>query len=65
MMEYLKFNSQKTHDLCLEAVRKDGFALKYVPEEYKDLNLCLTALHNDPNAIEWVPEKFNSLIEKL
>ncbi|MDR0556698.1 MAG: DUF4116 domain-containing protein [Treponema sp.] len=42
----------KTAELCLEAVRQDGWALKYTPEALKTAELCLAA------ALKFVPEAF-------
>jgi len=46
-----------TAEEALEAVKKDGLTLQYVPEKLKTLELCLEAVKNRPTAIEQVPEK--------
>jgi len=46
--------------LCLEAVRKIGSTIMFVPEEHKTEELCLEALKNDilNKAHKYVPEKY-------
>ena len=48
--------------MCLEAVKNDGDALEFVPEQYKDAIMSLTALYSNKNAIKWVPEQFKNLM---
>jgi len=50
----------KTAQLCLEAVMKNGYALKYVPEEFKTAELCLEAIKQNGNALEYVPENLKT-----
>jgi len=50
----------KTAQLCLEAVKKNGYALKYVPEEFKTAELCLEAIKQNGNVLEYVPENLKT-----
>jgi len=47
---------------CLEAVRKDGSALRKIPEEHKTWQLCVTALQDDSNGsiLDYVPDTFKT-----
>ena|GEM_PF-1303318 len=48
----------RTKEVCLAAVRKDGFALGHIPEEFITEELCLELLRHFPYALGDIPEKF-------
>jgi hypothetical protein len=52
----------KTYELCLEAVKNKGYALKDVPEQFKTYKLCLEAVKNNGNALEYLPKKLFNLL---
>lgn len=47
--------------ICLAAVKQNGIALQYVPEEYINEELCEIAVTNKGNAIMSVPDKFKTI----
>ena len=44
----------------IEAVKSDGGALLYVPEELKTLEICLEVVKSDGIALEYVPEELKT-----
>ena len=46
---------QRTAEIYLNAVEKDGRELKYVPKKLKTKGICLAAVQNDGSALEFVP----------
>ena len=46
---------------CIEAVKSDGGALLYVPEELKTLEICLEVVKSDGRALEYVPTVIKSI----
>tara|TARA_R110000851_G_scaffold2612_2_gene10660 strand:+ start:1393 stop:1611 length:219 start_codon:yes stop_codon:yes gene_type:complete len=44
-----------SEDEALEAVKQDGFALRYVKEQTQDI--CLAAVKQDVDALQFVNEK--------
>ena len=48
--------------ICLEAVRKDGWVLKYVPEKLKTAKLCNVAVKTDGYAIKYVPKNLKAAV---
>ncbi|WP_461247469.1 DUF4116 domain-containing protein [Treponema sp. R6D11] len=55
--------NMKTEALLFDAVRKNGWALEYVPEELKTRELCLEALMHtqSKNTIQFLPKKFKTV----
>lgn len=47
----LKYIKNKTSEICLEAVTRNGLALAATPKELRTSEMCLTAIDNDPNAL--------------
>ena len=45
-----------SYEICLEAVKQNGDALRYVPEELKTSEICLAAVEQDGWALLYVPE---------
>lgn len=52
----------KDRCFCLEAVKINGHALKFVPLNIIDIQICIAAVENNKNAINHVPSKFRSEI---
>ena len=50
----IKHIKEQSYELCLTAVRQDGYALKYVQNEFKTYDLCLAAVQQDGMALEFV-----------
>jgi hypothetical protein len=52
----------KTLQMCLEAVRRDGYgsAFMYVPDNHKTPELCLMAVRQSGFALKRVPEKYKT-----
>lgn len=46
-----------TREVCKTAVSKNGFNLRYVPEQYRDIDMCLAAVHSDGAALIDVPKQ--------
>ena len=55
----LKFIPEKYRDynICLEAVKQNGFALYYVPKELRTKELCEIAVQQNGYALEYVPDE--------
>ena len=51
----IKHVTEQTQELALLAVRDDGYALKYVKDEFKTAEVCLIAVQNDGIALQFVP----------
>ena len=47
-------------NVCLNAVRKQGWALQFVPEELKTPELCLAAVTQHAWALQFVPEELRT-----
>lgn len=45
----LMHNDLQTYEMCLEAVKQDGCALKYVKKELQTYEMCLEALIHGSN----------------
>ena len=56
----IKRIENQTLELALLAVKDDGYALKYVKEEYKTPEVCLIAVQNDGMALQFVPESIRT-----
>ncbi len=50
---------ERTYEVCLEHVKKDGWNLTEVPDEYITYEMCLTAIENGAS-LEDVPEVFRT-----
>jgi len=50
----------KTAEVCLEAVKQNFYALKYVPDESKTYEMCLIAVKQNVGAFRFVPETFKT-----
>ena len=49
-----------SYEICLEAVKQDVDALRYVPEELKTPEICLEAVKRDGGALDLVPEELKT-----
>jgi hypothetical protein len=55
---------QRTAEVCLEAVRREGLALCHVPEERRTAELCLEAVRRDGRALCYVPEELKDAVKE-
>lgn len=46
--------ANKTYEVCLTAVRANGFAVRLVPDSLRDREMCLTAVNQNGKAIAWM-----------
>ena len=53
--EEIEFEQWSDVKFCLEAVKKDGYALQYVKEQTD--TICLEAVKNNGYALQYVKEK--------
>ena len=53
--------NSKHPEVCMEAVRNDGYALSYVPEEIKTAEMCIEAVKNSGTPLKYVPEEMRTL----
>jgi hypothetical protein len=50
----------------MAAVKQNGNALYYVPEELRDYNICIAAVKQNGEALEFVPKELRlRIIEEL
>ncbi len=55
-----ELNPDEKVRFCLEAVKQDGLALKYVPENLKTAKLCLAAVKSEGCALSDVPKNLKT-----
>ena len=48
--------ARRTEEICLEAVRQDGYALLYVPNSVQTEEICLESVKQNCDALVYVPE---------
>jgi len=53
VVEFAK--GSKFRGICLEAVRRNGYALGYVPDALLDREMCLEAVRQNGDALQYVP----------
>ena len=51
----LQFVKEQDKEICLAAVKRNGFALKYVEKQDKDI--CLAAVKQNPKAIMYIRDQ--------
>jgi hypothetical protein len=51
-------------ELCLEAVKQNGDALKLVPDEFCDKEICLKAVRQNGDALKLVPDELQHICSK-
>ena len=49
-----------SYDQCLAAVKRDSWALEYVPEEFKTLEMCLAAIKQNGWTLRYVPKELKT-----
>ena len=54
-MYYNLYNTIRTHELWLVAVKQNGLVIQFVPKEHRTLDLCLAAVLRDGKALQFVP----------
>lgn len=54
-----RFYPNKTYELWLKYIAKDGKLLFYVPDEFLTYELCLMAINNNPEAEKYLEENDN------
>jgi hypothetical protein len=59
-LKYVPETIIKTEAMCLEAVKRSGQALEYVPDEFKTVELCLKAVKQWGSTLEFVPEELKT-----
>ena len=50
----MKLSSQQLREVCLAAVKKNGLALQYIPNEMRDFEVCLESVNQNSNAFEHI-----------
>ncbi|MDR2583585.1 MAG: DUF4116 domain-containing protein [Fibromonadaceae bacterium] len=55
----------KTAEYCLEAVKNDGLAIKYVPEKFKTVELCFEAFKKNHYALKFVPQNLKNEVQEV
>lgn len=58
--EFLEKGMQRSYEEWWKIIKRNSYALYYVPEELKTFTLCLEAVKRDGGALPFVPEKFKS-----
>ena len=46
----------RTEDICLAAMKQNGYALMFVPEALRTVAVCNAALGQDEDAFKYVPQ---------
>jgi len=55
----------KTYEYCLEAVKHDGWLIKYVPEKFKTIELCFEAFKRNHYALKFTPQSLKSEVQAV
>jgi hypothetical protein len=56
----IKFVENKTYELCLEAVKRNHYALLFIPDQLITYELCLISVEKAASCIQYVPERFQT-----
>lgn len=56
----IKHIADQTQELAMLAVKDDGYALKYIKDEFRTADVCLIAVQNDGIALQFVPESLKT-----
>jgi hypothetical protein len=59
--ENIKYIKNKTYELCIESVKQNGDALKYIDEQYQTEELCLISVKSNGKNIRYVKNKTHDL----
>ena len=54
----VQFVKDRTSEICLEAVKQNGMALKYVPRSIQTLPIAIAALKQEPGSRVFLAVKF-------
>ena len=57
LKDYFFIDKIKDYDICLEAVKGNGFAIDNVPRKHRTYNLCLEAVKNNGRVLKYIPMK--------
>jgi hypothetical protein len=57
----LKYVKDQTEEICLEAVKQNGYALQYVKEQTEAI--CLEAVKEDGDAFQYVEKYYQSVAD--
>ena len=52
--------NELSYEMCLEAVKQNGLALRFVPEEFKTSEICLEAVKEKGWVLEYVPKELRT-----
>jgi len=55
----------KTYEYCLEAVKHDGWLIKYVPEKFKTIELCFEAFKRNHYALKFTPQSLKNEVQAV
>ena len=58
---YRVSKENRTMEMCLAAVKKNGLALNHVPKGLKTIEMCFIAVQNDGGALRYVPKKLKTI----
>ena len=50
----------KTEDICNDAVRRDPYALEFVPDDFKTEDICNDAVRREAYMLKYVPDHFKT-----
>ena len=50
----------QTPELCLEAVKRYGNALQYIPKSKQTLSIAIAALKQDPDSRQYLADRFRT-----
>jgi hypothetical protein len=50
-------------EICVAAVKHDGWALEYVTEELRTAEICLEAVKQEGGALSYVPEELQEQVK--
>jgi len=63
--QQLKHIQNKTHQMCTEAVLKDGTLLQHVPDHLMTTELCMIAIKQNPYAIKFVKNQTKEMYMEI
>ena len=55
---YIKNNTQNGNEIMLEAVKKNGYAIQYINQEFRTNEMILEAIKQDGCAIQYIEQEF-------
>ena len=51
---------ERTHEMCLEAVKQNGMALGHIPRRKQTLPIAIAALKQDPDSRNFLADDFRT-----